>query len=46
LLFNAGCNEQVFFLINSEKKIFGAKFRPSCRFREKAQKNTHFNAEK
>jgi len=36
VLFNAGCNEQVFFL-NPEKK-FGAD--SSCRFREK-RKKTH-----
>jgi len=41
LLFNAGCNKQVFFL-NPEKK-FGED--PSCRFREKRKKRT-FNSEK
>jgi len=34
VLFNAGCNEQV---LSKSRKIFGAD--PSCRFREKQEKN-------
>jgi len=37
LLFNAGCNEQVFSPKTWKKKI-GAD--PSCRFREKRKKRT------
>jgi len=41
LLFNAGCNGQV-FLLNPEKKFCAD---PSCRFSVK-RKYAHFNSEK